>query len=1449
MITSNERDERELEIFAGGAECDQPGDQESGESCAAYQKIEALFDLLRSPANAHGSQTAIHVAPGTVLGEFAILRPLASGGMGHVYLARQESLGRLVALKVCKPEIARDQRMKNRFMAEALSLAQLTHPNVVPVLTSGEDQGYLYLAMEYIAGPTLAQVLEAVQGGSPDSLASEVAARILANPGEDKKGGQAGSKGHAKLDRAYQTWVAQTLQQVAQGLAAAHAAGILHRDIKPANVVFAANGVPKIVDFGLARTSRAPSATITGEFYGTPAYTSPEQARGDADEVSPASDVFSFGATLFECLSLDRPFPGRTSADVLSAVLNSDAPLLRRIEAGTPWELEAIADKCLRKSPADRYPSAESLAEDLRNYLELRPVSARPISTIGRVGRMIRRRPWVAASLFAFAMSTVAALFFAVHAWEEYKAEKTRSAKQEQELAKHAKEEFEAEKIRTIAKRVDEGDVALFRCLIGQRPTWLPAVIEKFRQDGINEYTAALNLDPDLVRPLVQRARLYASKKETLGLALADLDRAQKLQPGFGSIRKLRGDVLDELGRKDEAQAARNEAKGLYPTAADDLYWLGAIAHSKELDFHASYTYFSQALLIAPNDYWSRLERATFGRILSENGAAQSQRVMAELDIAKTIRPETPFASELLAIAKTTLDPLGSKKEWKQLIQRFGLDILRAHALAELLQKEKKYDEAETILRNVLDQDTGGVTAERIADLEFRVGHYDKACDWYRRAISEGTKHPIVFLHLANAFTSIKNWKSAEKAFLDGMAEHPNEALSSWRLGSWYEARGRFEDAERTYRKGCELPSEVEGSPRSSIQRTDLTTCYRKLALLLQRTGRSTESVQVLERGITKLETVTASTKGNQINQPHELDFEQFRSLKELLGQGYIHNGRRADAISLINAELNARPITIDRARMLANLFKQLGMKQAALDVARLAEFTISQQNPSSRSLRVARELVDGQLANMGLFEELRDRIETRRALGEELSEGAYDSLGTNVYQGTAALAILAEGTKKHPDSSLLHSAYMRLLWKAGRKAEAWKAFEKGRDAYFAQVDRSNAHELDWQTPPVPPTFVAISWYQYLLDEGKDDEFRRLEVRLKEACGKTRTEPKELMLPRAFAEFGAGRFADASKSLEFCVQEKLWNEIVSEVMIKDALTKSRNETGKRQDATKSDRLAPPDVHQQRTLTDLVEALKVPDKDVDLGRAALLLARLDNENLEPDVYLKKLDRLASEAAASLPKDADDRARLDALTTFLFKERGFHGSQLDHFDRSSCYLNKVIDDREGLPISLSVLYIELARRMKIPVVGVGLPGRFMVRYEPAKGTSQVIDVFDGGKFLTDDEVAEMVRKNTGRQLDKRLLEATPKKAIIQRMLYNLVSVAHQEKDRDGALRYLDGILSIDPDSHKDRWSRAVHRFQAGQRQGARTDVEALLRVEMTGPDLDRVRELQKLLERKD
>ena len=195
----------------------------------------------------------------------------------------------------------------------------------------------------------------------------------------------------------------------------------------------------------------------------------------------------------------------------------------------------------------------------------------------------------------------------------------------------------------------------------------------------------------------------------------------------------------------------------------------------------------------------------------------------------------------------------------------------------------------------------------------------------------------------------------------------------------------------------------------------------------------------------------------------------------------------------------------------------------------------------------------------------------------------------------------------------------------------------------------------------------------------------------------------------------------------------------------------------------------------------------------------------------------MDRLAREVADALPKDADPDKRLEALNRFLFQERGFHGSRLDYYSRNNSYLNEVIDDREGMPITLSVLYMELARRLDLNVVGVGLPGHFVVRHEPKEGKGQLIDVFDGGKLLDEDQAAKKSQGITGKLPAEKSLAAVSKKAILTRMLHNLVGIAEREKDRDGMLRYLDAILVIDPEAHDERWVRAVFRFQAGLREG--------------------------------
>jgi serine protease Do len=271
------------------------------------------------------------------------------------------------------------------------------------------------------------------------------------------------------------------------------------------------------------------------------------------------------------------------------------------------------------------------------------------------------------------------------------------------------------------------------------------------------------------------------------------------------------------------------------------------------------------------------------------------------------------------------------------------------------------------------------------------------------------------------------------------------------------------------------------------------------------------------------------------------------------------------------------------------------------------------------------------------------------------------------------------------------------------------------------------------------------------------------------------------------------------------------------------------------------------VHEKRVLDDLAVATRGKEEDIDLLRAALLVARLDNDEVDVDAYRREVDRMGRDLAAALPKGADDAAKLEALNRYFFRQRGFHGSRRDYYHRSNSYLNEVIDDREGLPITLSVLYLELAKRIGLNVVGVGMPGHFVVRLLPAKGKAQLIDVFAGGVPLDREEAGKRVEATAGRPLRDGDLAATGKRAIVVRLLQNLVGLAERDGDRDGLLRYLDAMVAVDPERAEARWGRAVLHYQAGQREAARADVDWLLEHDPKGVNRKAVRELRDLLER--
>jgi serine protease Do len=270
------------------------------------------------------------------------------------------------------------------------------------------------------------------------------------------------------------------------------------------------------------------------------------------------------------------------------------------------------------------------------------------------------------------------------------------------------------------------------------------------------------------------------------------------------------------------------------------------------------------------------------------------------------------------------------------------------------------------------------------------------------------------------------------------------------------------------------------------------------------------------------------------------------------------------------------------------------------------------------------------------------------------------------------------------------------------------------------------------------------------------------------------------------------------------------------------------------------------VHQQRVYDELAKLLDKPEAEIDLIHAALLLSKLDNEELDVEAYRQDVDRMAKKIVAGLPKDADERSRLKALNQYLFEQAGFHGSRNEYYSRSNSYLNEVIDDREGLPITLSVLYIEVGRRIGLNIAGIGLPGHFIVRHLLAKGEGDYLDVFDRGKVLTADEVKERATGDDG-EPQGQFLKPVTKRAIIVRMLHNLLRAAQEDQDADAGLRYLDGIMAVEPSSGPERFMRAALRFSKGMKDEAREDVDYLVDHPSDGVDRRRLMELKRALER--
>jgi serine/threonine-protein kinase len=434
---------------------------------------------------------------------YELIEFIGRGGMGDVYKARDPRLGRFVALKFLRRD---DPEQLKRFLREAQVQAKVEHENLCPVYEVGEVDGHSFIAMQYVAGGSIKEVADLL------SLRDKV----------------------------------EIMVDVADALHAAHQAGLIHRDIKPANILIDRNPDgswhPYVVDFGIAREIDTPhDLTVSGMVLGTPAFSSPEQVRGESRNLDRRTDVYSLGATLYWFLTERSPYEG-AYPDIISGVAERDPEPPHRINRSIPVDLETIVLKCLEKEPDRRYASARELSEDLRRFLAGEPITARPATLLYKLGKRVRKHPGLVAASLIAVLAFAALGTFSLHS----NLQTRRQAEVAQELADRARE---IESFARVAAMMPLHDRTPERAVIQDQMAAIEQEMARLGAIGAGPGHYALGRG-------FLTLQSYASARRHLELAVAE---------GYGGpgVASALGMVLGRLYQKELALARRIEDEKL----------------------------------------------------------------------------------------------------------------------------------------------------------------------------------------------------------------------------------------------------------------------------------------------------------------------------------------------------------------------------------------------------------------------------------------------------------------------------------------------------------------------------------------------------------------------------------------------------------------------------------------------------------------------------------------------------------------------------------------------------------------------------------------------------------------------------------------------------------------------------------------------------------------------
>jgi hypothetical protein len=532
------------------------------------ERIEGLFPVLMQADDSDYSEPIVdHDLVGQTLGDFEVLSRIGAGGMGAVFLARQISLDREVALKVISDVGGTRDKSLERFKREAKVLAKISHPNIVPIYEVGEQGPYSYFAMEYVRGVSLDKILASIQNAPRNEKASAVMRKCLEaqasvhveRPDAEKE------PSRAEIDTDYIVTISKMIITVASALNYAHEKGILHRDVKPSNILIASDGTAKLVDFGLAKADTQQTVTMTGEFFGTPSYVSPEQIR-KPDTADRRSDVYSLAATYYECLTLRTPFEGNTINEILTNVVSREAVPPKKHCPRLSVDFNTVLLHALEKSQGDRYQTAGDFAADIRNILEFRPITAKRPSITRRAYKSLRRSPMKVAIVCTLITIAVLSYFIVLYYL-------------------HNSHRNEAEQLKIIAEKYyNYGDYKEALLYYEKAMNIYPLSADSYYHAGIcydsleqyskslEKYKQVIKIDPDNILAYGKLGYTYTNLGR-YNEAVDILLNALEIDPNVSFIYSFLGNAYMLLGQHDDAVTNFQKATAINPDDTSSALW------------------------------------------------------------------------------------------------------------------------------------------------------------------------------------------------------------------------------------------------------------------------------------------------------------------------------------------------------------------------------------------------------------------------------------------------------------------------------------------------------------------------------------------------------------------------------------------------------------------------------------------------------------------------------------------------------------------------------------------------------------------------------------------------------------------------------------------------------------------------------------------------------------